>query len=277
MDFEGLWQLHKRFILKVAGGALAFLVLLGVRSSIATGADRLARQNAQAQARVLDAASRLEGAEGLEKGRTAALAEELEPALLRELTWTLGDEYVLPPGEKSPALYYTTSLSKALSAVERHAARWNARVPRGASELGLQEQVDERVVDEALARLDVVRQLVTKLLDAGVRIVDSVRPGDAEYRPRRSDERALRVLPVRVVFRATTTHLAAVLAALQVEGSFLEVRACRLSRAGEAADSTLEVGALNLVDRVPEGARTEAKPEGGSSGLRRVRRFGRER
>ena len=230
MDFEAVWHQHKPFILKVMGGALVFLAVMGVRSSIANDTGTLVRTNASTESAVKDKIAQLEGAEGLEKGRAQALTDKLEPALLQALLWRPDAVYVLPEGEKSPVLFYTETLSKAVKEIERHAARWNAKIPQGADALGLPAEVGEAEVPEALARVGLIRRVLMKLLDAGVREVRSIDPDTAEYAEREADGRFLRQLPLTLVFEGHTELLAKVLGELQVEGSFLEVTGCRLSR-----------------------------------------------
>lgn len=284
MDLEAIWQANRPFILQVMGGAAAFLLLMLARGSIESSAAQQARANASIQAALVDKAAQLEDAEGLEKGRADALSERLEPALTRALLWQPAAEFVLPAGEASPALFYASALSQAVSEVERHAARWNAQVPRGAAGLGLAEQVNDAAVPEALARADLARRLLLELLDAGVRQVSALSAGEARYEPRQGGG-FLRVLAARARFAADPAVLEAVLAAFAVEGSFLEVQSCELLRAGGSGPSLsaeLTLAALSVVEQPPEGAVTASRSAGegarGSGGAGgRLRRFGRER
>ncbi len=281
MDLEAIWHAHKPFILKLIAGAVVFLGLMSARGSLEDSAARLASANASAQATLVDKAAQLEDAEGLEKGRAAALGERLEPALTRALLWRADSQFVLPEGEASPALFYASALSKAVGEVQRHAARWNARVPRGAAGLGLPEEVTDAAVPEALARADLARRVVSALLDAGVREVAAVDPQEARYEARQGDERSLRVLPLRVSFTAGPRQLDAALAAFQVEGAFLEVDRCELLRAegpGGSLQVELSLLALDIVAQAPsEAVRGPARQASGASGGGRLRRFGRER
>ncbi len=283
MDLEALWQSNRPFILKVMGGAAAFLLLMFARGSVESSAAQQARANASIQAALVDKAAQLEDAEGLEKGRAEALSQRLEPALTRALLWEPAAEFVLPEGEASPALFYASALSKAVSDVERHASRWNAQVPRSAAALGLAEQVNHAAVPEALARADLARRLLLELLDAGVRQVSALSAGEARYEPREGGG-FLRVLSVRVRFAADPAMLDAALAAFAVEGSFLEVQGCELLRAsgsGPSLSAELTLAALSVVEQPPEGAvaasRSAAEGARGDGAGGRLRRFGRER
>ena len=278
MDFEAIWHTHKPFILKVLGGALVFLILTGVRSSIASGAAAQARKNASQQAAIQDKIAQLRGQEGLEKGRANALSDKLEPALAQTLLWQPRPEFLLPEGEGSPALFYDNARHKALSEVERYAARWNAQVPKGASGLGLREEVDPAEVVECLAWADLVQRVVTKLLDAGVRTIDQVDPGEASYQARQGDERLLREMPLKVAFSADISLAAKALAAFQTQGEFLQVSESRIKRGKEELLIELELIALSLVKERPAGAAENAGPaRRPTRGPQRVRRFGRER
>lgn len=281
MDFEAIWHTHRSFVIRVLAGAIAFLVLNGVRASLEASAGQAARRSANAQAALLDDVAALEGTEGLEKGRSVALADRLEPSLARGLLWRADAEFLLPEGDASPALFYASALAKAGSDVERRAARWNAQVPKGAAGLGLPEEVEPDGVPEALARADVVRRLVLALLDAGVRNLDTVAPEEIDYEER-GDGKYLRVLPVRVRFQADLGRVDRVLSGLWAEGSFLEVAGCELIRA-DGADGSLSaeltLQALSVVEQAPAraSARTGGRRGSGSRGGGRLRRFGRER
>ncbi|MCO5171033.1 MAG: hypothetical protein M9894_32315 [Planctomycetes bacterium] len=277
VDFEAIWHTHKRFILQVAGGALAFSVLLGWQGGIAAAATRAAKANAGQQAELQDDLAGLLGAEGLEKGRAAALAERLEPAVLDALLWRADEGFVLPKGEKAGAMFYSQAAGKAASDVARHAQTWNAQVPTTSQALGLVTEPDEARLPEALAQADLARRLVIRLLDAGVRNVTRVELPDASYVARDGERGFLRLLPARVTFRARTETLARALGELQVAGSFVEVLGCTVTRergAGEPLLVELEVQALATVEQAPVAAVSAGTPAGGRRG---PRRFGRER
>jgi len=278
VDFEAIWHTHRGFVLRVMAGALAFLVLNGVRASLEASAAQAARRNAGGQAALLDGVAALEAAEGLEKGRAVALADRLEPNLARSLLWRADPEFVLPAADASPALFHASALAKVAADVERRAARWNAQVPRGAAGLGLPEEVDTDAVPEALARADVVRRLVLSLLDAGVRRLEAVTPEAVDYEPR-GDGKLLRVLPVQVRFGGDLALIERVLAGLWGEGSFFEVEACELIRStagSETLEAELTLRALSVVDQAPPRAATGGPRRGAGSGGR-LREFGRER
>jgi hypothetical protein len=284
VDLEAIWQQHKRFILRVALGAFLFTVLLTWRSSIAAEAAALVRSNASLQGALQDDMARLENAEGLEKGRADALGARLEPAVLRAVGWKLEPAYELPKGERSPELLYASLAARAATEVESAASRWNASVPKGSQGLGMQGQPAKTRVGEALAQVDLHRRLAIKLLDAGVRTIAKLDPQDPRYLPRDAAGKGfVRQLPVRVTFQASAATLAKALAELQVEGTFVELLACKVTvRPGkpgmaqaEPLEVELEVQALSLVEAMPEGvASADAQPRGGRRG---PRRFGRER
>jgi len=286
MDFEAIWQTHKPFILKVLGGALVFLILAGVRNELAGIASAQANKNRSNRTAIEDKVAQVVGREGLEKGRADALAETLEPALAKALFWTPAEGYVLPSNEKSAALFYDNARHASLGKVKRHAARWNAKVPTGASGFGLREEITAPEVPEALAWADLVERVTTGLLDAGVRRIDTVEPRTARYSKREGDGKFVRELPLGVTFEATTELASKALEAFQAPGNFLELRECRLTRKGDDPKAPLEVQvefvALFLVGAPPKNA--EAVDTGASSGTRRptrgprrVRRWGRER
>lgn len=121
VDFEEIWHTHKRFILQVAGGALAFSVLLFWQQGIAGAAVDLSKKNAGQQAELQDDVGSLLNAEGLEKGRADALGERLEPAVLGALLWKPEAGFSLPKGDKSPQLFYADAAARAAKDVATHA------------------------------------------------------------------------------------------------------------------------------------------------------------
>lgn len=279
IDLEAIWQTHKRFIVKVGVGALVFSFGLAWRSSVAAEAARLSKQNTDSQAALQDDLGRLEGAEGLEKGRAEALGAKLEPAILKALMWRAEPGYTLPAGEKSPELFYASAAAKAAGDVQQAAQRWNASVPQGSQGLGLAVDAGKDDVPEALAQADLHRRLALRLLDAGVRTITEFDAGDAAYEARDGAEGAVRELRATVQFQASTAMLAKALAELQVDGSFVEVVGCKVARPQGRApagllDIELEVQALSIIDKMPASSAKGATPAGRRAG---VRRFGKER
>ncbi|RMG13084.1 MAG: hypothetical protein D6731_12755 [Planctomycetota bacterium] len=278
MDLEAIWQTHKRFILQVGGGALAFLVLALARNSLADEAARLAKANASKELALRDKIEALRGAEGREKGRAETLAETIEPSVLSALRWKTDPAYTLPAGESSPTLFYATALSRTVGEVQRAADRVNAVCPRKANELGLAEEVEEDAVPAALAKAELVRTVVTRALALGVREITYVEPDEASYEARRGDDRFLRLLPIKLGFVGDVRLLSEFLAEFQREGRFLELVSARLARESEKHDARLtvelELRALTIVDRAPAAA---ARPDRPSRRPRGPRRFGRDR
>jgi hypothetical protein len=282
MDLEAIWQSHKPFIIKVAGGAAVLLLLLGGRGSLADSAAKLAKGNASRELSFQDKRAALEGAEGREKGRAESLETDLEPAVLKSLMWEPSPKLVLPAGEGDPVLWYATALREATSDLQRRVERVNAKFPFRPADLGLQEGLEAPMVVEALAKVDLVRGVLVRLLEVGVMELVSVDPGDARYEPRQGDGRHLRTLPLRVVFQGDARLLADVLARFQVKGSFLQVTGCQVRRQGKQPGAgvvgELDLQALSGVDALPQGRASKAP----SGGARRAsggppRSFGRER
>jgi hypothetical protein len=282
IDLEAIWQEHKRFIVKVGVGALVFSIGLAWRSSVAAEAARLSKQNTDQQAALQDDLGRLEGAEGLEKGRAEALGAKLEPAILKALMWRPEAGFTLPAGEKSPELFYSNVAARAAADVQQAAQRWNASIPQGSQGLGLAVQPSTEDIPEALGQADLHRRLALRLLDAGVRTITEFDAGDAGYDARDGAEGAVRELRATVRFQASTAMLAKALAEVQVDGSFVEVVSCKVERPqgrvpGGLLDIELEVQALQMVDKVPASAARGGPRAGGlrPSGPRRP--FGKER
>lgn len=284
MDLEAFWQTHKKFVIKVAAGALVLLVGNGWQSSVQGVADRMVRQNASAQNDLINMIEALRGAEGLERGRAEALEQRLAPAIQEAILWKPDASYQLPPGDKSPALFYASAASKAARKVEDAAATFHADVPRDAKGLGLPSEVEEGRVSEALAQVDVVERLVRLLIHAGVRRVTSVQPGEVLYGALGGEGtpaggRHLRQVRAKVSFLGSTADLAKVLAEVETPGAFMEVVECAIEREsdkpGAGVRVTLELQALSVVSELPAAAKVDGGQRGG--GRRPRRTFVRER
>ena len=288
MDLEAFWQTHKRFVIKVAGGALLLLVGNAWQSSVQGQADRLARANASAQNDLVSMIEALRGAEGLERGRTDTLEQRLAPAIHGAILWRPEATYQLKPGQKSPQLFYTSAVEKAAVTIRDLAQNDNADVPRDAKGLGLKSEVELERVPEALAQVDVVENLVSTLIKIKVPRVLSVAPGEVSYESLGSakpeegaPQRWLRVVRVKVTFSGTTRTLASVLHEVQQPNQFLEVVGCEVEREsdkpGAGITATLDLQALEVVDALPASAKVSdgAPARGGRKGPRRT--FVRER
>jgi hypothetical protein len=290
MDFEAIWHTHKPFIIKVAAGALIFLIGTAIQGSMMDTAEKLSNTNASRQAEVQAKIEQLKTAEALEQGRGNALQSQLQPAILEALEWKPAEGFVLPDGEAQPHLFYPRAVNTALREIEAardRALRLNPgaplTVPKSSQDLGLPQEVSEADVDEALAQLDVVRGVVVRLLDAGIRDVREVRPRDVAYQEQPGVGGYLRQVPLQIEFVGGSAELARALSEFQKTGSFLEVLACEVTRAGDRPEDpivvSLEVQALTIVPSLPAGQTVKDDAGGGSrrGGRRRTRRFGRDR
>ena len=277
MDLEAIWQTHKPFIVKVGAGALVFAILGWYQSSVTAGAQRLERTSVSLEGDLVGKLNDLEGAEGLEKGRNTALAKDLRPSVLGVVGWTGDSEFALPKGDR-PALFYAGAVQAAERRLLEAASTWNAEVPRNAQALGLPSEVEDAMVVETLARLDVSERVIRMLMDAGVRQVSGFVPQEVTYESPPGLGGHLRAIPFEVTFAGGPSVLGKVLRQLTEEGSFVEIVSCRVERTGDGPTAGVEVlltaQALSLVDTIPEQATAKSTDSGRS---RRGRRRGRRR
>ena len=189
---------------------------------------------------------------------------------------------MLPAGDRSPRLFYTAAVTKAEDRVSDAASTWNAEVPRDAAGLGLPAEVDDSLVAEALARLDVSERVVRTLIDAGVRRVSAFSPQPVTYQSPAGLGGHLRAVPFEVTFAGGPEVLGKALKGLTEPGSFVEVLGCQIERVGEGPQAGVEVQlsaqALSLVDSIPEQATQQSTSASSRRGRRRGRRvFGKDR
>jgi hypothetical protein len=275
MDLEATWQLHRKFIVTVGGGALAFALLSYGVTSVEASADRMAKSNAREQTDLRADLSGLAGAEAVEKGKKIALETTAAPAITKAVTWTVDPKYLLAEEErsKSPAIAYARRVSMASEEVGRKADKVGTPLPRNQDskqpELGVESggTLDAAHAPEALARVDVARRILLAAIDAGVSKVVALRHAEATYDKLEGDAGFLRRIGVTVAFEGTAQDLARFVSAFEVDQSFLELSQCRVRRAKDARpeegrlEVELEVGALTVEKEKPEDAKAGAQTQ----------------
>ncbi len=282
MDLEATWQQHKKFIMRVGGGALAFGILSMVVGWVEAGADQLARRNAKENADVLAAASSLRGQEAAEKGKKIALEEKARPAIESAVAFTVDPGYVLSEEDKKHSNALPKRRASAAEEVGKKADRTTAQIPRkdaNLPDLGFDDDAKAEGPHEAeaFARCDVTRYVVGSALDVGVMRVISVRQPNATYEPLEGGSGFLRRIPVAIVFEGTTQQLASLLAVFEKDGSgrFVEVGVCRVTRMPDSRPEEgrlqieLELGALTIEKEAPADAQSTSTEQKGRPRRRR--------
>lgn len=279
LDFEEIWQEHRRFIVSVAAGAAIFSGLSYARASVETSCDRTARANASEQERLQSDLGLLEGKEGLEKGRRDGLTKSHE-AVMASLAWDAEEPFKLPAGEKNLPIFVAGAANAAAEAIGRRSDRDGVKAPRTAQELGIDAadaKDDAARAQELLARADVVKRVVLAAIEAGARRVGPVRQAESRYldQPAKGDKpQFLRVLPIKVSLEIDAKGLAKLLDRFEEKGRFLEVNGLRASRPkdqGEAGrlEVDVELVQVAVVDAAPVDSKGRSAPGPGEDEGRR--------
>ncbi|MBI3725853.1 hypothetical protein HY251_18145 [bacterium] len=243
MDLEATWQEHKKFIVSVGIGALAFGLFASGIKGLEASAETSAKNNARAQTDLNKEIASLKGAEANEKGKKKALEEKAAPEVRKTVIWTVPPDFVPKADDALPGATYEKLRAAAVDDMGKRADKSGVMMQRTSEhrvELGLSgaDGVTGPVLAEKFARVDLTTRIANAVLDAGVKKVDKIEQKEAGYSQLEGSEAEkpgfLRRLPCTVTFEGTISQLAKVLATFEVEGSFLEVEACDVRRSKEA-------------------------------------------
>lgn len=280
--FEEIWREHKRFLIAVGAGLIAFFGGLSIVSSVEDGARKVARQNRETENEIRSIGDEIAGREGLESGVGGALEKTVSPEIRAAVEFHPRPAYVPTQGKDQMIVY-----AEAIEQVEKmraEALRRNIATP---DDFGLGAKEDkpaEERVRVLIAGADLVERVLTALVAVNVRSIETVKPGEPDYvkivpggdmgdPPHDWGEKEpietapyLRRLPLRVVAQASFDALETFLAGFQRAGSTLELAGMRLTRAEDGiVRFDLELMALTLVQ--PAEAKA-AKASGGPGGAR---------
>lgn len=204
MDLNDLWQNHKRFILGVSGGLLAFLIGTVVVDS--TWDVQTARAGIQKRRSEI---GRIETPNANDVsalgGEVEKLTERLD-GLMKSMNYETRSEYVLPQNE-SPDLFYNRRRDEAAEKLIGSARRQNIFVK---PTLGLPEFTPSgsEAIQRALRGLDLVDRVITAAIEARVRSIDDIEMRDSKTSSRTKGAQFLDPLPVRFQIAGTTAAIA---------------------------------------------------------------------
>ncbi len=261
--FEDIWREHKRFIVAVAAGLVAFLGGLSTVSSIDDAARRTQARNREMESDIRALSDAISGREGQEAGIARALEREVAPETREAVEFAARPEYALKSGD-SPFIVYRQAIER-VETVRAEALRRNIGCPE---DLGFVKDPPEDRVHVYLAGADLAERALQALVQVEARRVESFRPGEAEY-VRIVDEPepppgggagagdagggapeppVLRRLPLRFTAVGSVDALENLLSGFQRPRSALELGALKVTRAGEGLlRFDVEVAALTLV------------------------------
>jgi hypothetical protein len=177
MDLTDLWQQHKKFILAVAGALLLLLVGRGVlqgyfpvdeeRRKAKSIAEAMRKKPEVPDSMVRDLQSEVDAL----KARHAELAGAMR--------FKPGDDFLLPPGESEPRMFFFKRLRELQGPLVDAAAKQDIRVPAG---LGLKEltPTDPEEIRRTLLALNVIQDVVVQAIGSGVRRIDTIHIEEAQ-------------------------------------------------------------------------------------------------
>lgn len=213
MDLNDTWQNHKRFILGIGGGAVAFLIATMVMDStwdVVNAKAGVARR--AAEIRRLSAPSQSDLTALI--GECDRLKERLDSLYVR-MRYETRPEFVIP-GAESPDLFFNRRRDEVQEKLVGGARRQNIQVK---ATLGLPDFTPSgtEAIQRYLRALDVVDHVVSAALEARVRGVDDIEVRDTKA-ARQKGGAFLDVLAVKFTISGNTASLAALLETLNAEG-----------------------------------------------------------
>lgn len=253
MDLNDIWQGNKRFILAICCAVVAVLIGEGIIGSL-WNADAKAQAVGRLQAKL----RKLEtpGQKDLSdvEGMNMELAEQLEH-LYGRLTYTVDEKFLLPKNEPSPDLLYNSIRSQAQEELVGSAAKRNIRVDET---LGLPDFTPSgrEAIQRALRGLNIVEQVVSAAIVAGVRAVPEIEIIGRKGRRRAKNESFIDPLEVRFRIEGSTASVAELIQSLvRGDGQFLCVEDAEFEVDGKRAfgltSLKLVVSALAIDPEVP--------------------------
>lgn len=277
--FEDIWREHKRFIIAIGAGAIAFFGGLSTVWSIDDAVRRVTKQNLTTEADIRDLIANISGREGSEAGIAIALDKDVTPATRDAVQFRPRDAFALKEGD-SPFIVYRSAIEE-VERARAEALRRNISCPE---DLGFLKDPPEERVRVHIVGADLAEKALSALVGVGVKGIEGFRPGDPEYvklveEPEQKDPLTgqpvpppadagpeplwLRRIPLRITATGSLDALERFLSGFQTHGTALEVGALKVARAAEGAVKfDVEVAALTLVAAAE--AKAAAKPGSGS-------------
>lgn len=250
MNIEELWREHKRFIVAVASGCAAYLVLLALIGSIHADTQKLRTSEHKLRTEVDALASAIVGREGFEKGLQIALDKQVEPSVRKVVEQRPGPNYATLEGE-SLFIAYGRVLQR-LQLLHQRLAKTGVRCP---ASFGLVEQPPTDRLTEAMAATAVVERLLTVIGKTGVKNIEALQVGEVRFetlaQPPNAKEQldsVLRRLPVTVRCLASYDVLRAFVQALQEPAHVFEITSLEIVKTeGDELEVALQLSALSLI------------------------------
>jgi hypothetical protein len=285
--FEDIWREHKRFIVSVGAGLIAFFGGLLLVSSVDEKTKAARKQINTSEADIRTAVGELAGREGSEAGVAIALDKEVGPAIKAAVEFQPRPAFTLKEGD--PLLVYRQAIEEVEKA-RAEALRRNISCPE---DLGFVKDPPEDRVRVHVIGADLAERVLGALVAVGVKSIEAFRPGEVDYvrtvdEPEPGKEGApqppagaaaaegsepdmLRRIPLRFTAVGPVDALERFLSSFQIAKSALELAAFRVSRAGEGlVRFEVEVAALALVPAAEAKAAKSAQSGGRRGGLQRL-------
>lgn len=172
MDLDSYWQENKRFVMSVAGGAVAFLILWWI-IDVNLG-ENLRAMEARRNRLKSDLAASMFGNADLERAQSENKALREAVSLLREHSeFRARDSFALRAGD-APSSRYVSVVSQAREDLLQDAGRAGLVVPQ---DLGLPTLAPTREaeISRTLEALDAVDRSVRLAIESGVERIDQIR------------------------------------------------------------------------------------------------------
>lgn len=236
MDLNDVWQNHKRFILGIGGGAVAFLIGTTVIAStwnVKNAKDGVLRR--AAEIRKINAPTQSDLSSLI--GECDRLKERLD-GLYARMRYETRPEFVIPSNE-SPDLFFNRRRDEVSEKLVAGARRLNIQVK---PTLGLPEFTPSgsEAIQRYLRALDLVEHVVSAAIAARVRGVDDIEVRDTKTSSRAKGGAFLDPLAVKFTISGTTGTIASLLESLTAEGKpFVSIQDAEIAPDPKRANLTV--------------------------------------
>lgn len=268
---------RKSFIIKVAIGAGALLILWGVsETEFRERARELDLSNEHLAQKIEEDKSEL-GSESVNMKKNRILRDEFLPALKAQLEFP--DTLEPAPKEIDPAVHLKQILSESQKGLKDDAARKSVIIPEQEWNIAnrIKKENTSWEISELRLRLCATRKILATCVDGGVARVLSISQGQAILNEIENSHYSIARFPITIKMESDLRGLTNLILTFQKRGNFLEVRSLSVKSKSEnepLLSSEIEFAAIRLDEgvRLAKDMETKTQPGTGEKTPARVPR-----
>lgn len=251
MGVENFRQ-DKKFYLTIGVALGVLLLTLGYDSSMRKAAAVTRQNNLELEEELEDTTGKFLGQESVAERRLSVLKNELLPGVKGKIEFP--DTLPTPSADSDPAVHLRRELTRIQRKMKNDAARKNIDIPERKWDIGdkIKQNNTPEEVAELRLRLAVTHAVIKQCIKSNIRRIRTIAHKEVIIEVIKDNTTTVvRRVPFVVEFEGDLYSVAGVLHAFQKEGSFLEVRGCRITDTGRGNTLSAKVhfAALRALDR----------------------------